>query len=641
MTNIECVVYKPFQELQPTNDSPSKARCFVTRSSRRQRVKSIPSRISTKLVKCVLSPTLDQSALAIEKPSSLVNNIESLVDFHGKNLSKKPRDYQNEILPKVIEPVSLAELLQNPFARGESFRATICNLADSLVTSFLMPSEHKPSVDPHVQLSGLFAPVSETPPTECPKIRGRLPNDLNGVYLRNGSNPSLMHRGEGYHVFDGDGMIQSIMIRNGSASFCSRFVQTSRFRQEQASGRPLFPKFFSGLFGMSGAARALVTILRIALGLIDVTQGWGVSNTSVAFFNGHVLSLSEEDMPYIIRIGEDGDIVTSRRYELPFQSNMCSHPKIDPISGDMFAFSLNVPFSPHYSIFRVPAADGVNSADDAGVPLLDVPVPLFDIPMVHDFAITQRFIIFPDNQIVIRPGDLTKGEVPLGCDTEKTTRFCLLPKNALPEESAPKPQWFEAPGLNCLHYLNAWEEGADEVVLIASEVSPVERIQEIPLAVSFGVSEIRFNTRSGSVKRRAICSGVELELGVINQNYIGRKTRYAYCALGAFPNFNGVVKLDLTAEGSTQESIVARREFGEGKFGGEPFFVPVRGATSEDHGYLLCLVGDEKGGVSELLVMDALSPSLEVIAAIELPARVPPGFHGCFVNEQQLAQQKL
>ena len=114
-----------------------------------------------------------------------------------------------------------------------------------------------------------------------------------------------------------------------------------------------------------------------------------------------------------------------------------------------------------------------------------------------------------------------------------------------------------------------------------------------------------------------------------------------YCALGAFPNFNGVVNLDLNQEGSTQESIVARRDFGEGKFGGEPFFVAARGASSEDHGYLLCLVGDEKGEVSELLVMDALSPSLEVIAAIELPARVPPGFHGCFVNEQQLAQQKL
>ena len=97
-----------------------------------------------------------------------------------------------------------------------------------------------------------------------------------------------------------------------------------------------------------------------------------------------------------------------------------------------------------------------------------------------------------------------------------------------------------------------------------------------------------------------------------------------YCALGAFPNFNGVVNLDLNQEGSTQESIVARRDFGEGKFGREPFFVVARGAR----GYLLCLVGNENGQVSEVLVMDALSPSLEVIASIKLPVRVPPGLHG-------------
>ena len=72
----------------------------------------------------------------------------------------------------------------------------------------------------------------------------------------------------------------------------------------------------------------------------------------------------------------------------------------------------------------------------------------------HDFVITQRFIIFSDNQIIIRPEELTKGQVPLGCDANKTARSCLLPKNDLREESASTPQWFEAPGVNCLHYLN-------------------------------------------------------------------------------------------------------------------------------------------------------------------------------------------
>ena len=93
-------------------------------------------------------------------------------------------------------------------------------------------------------------------------------------------------------------------------------------------------------------------------------------------------------------------------------------------------------------------------------------------------------------------------------------------------------------------------------------------------------------------------------------------------------------------EGPREECVVGKREFGEGKYGGEPCFVGARGANSEDHGYLLCLVGNENGGFSELWVMDARSPSLDIIAIVELPVHVPMGFHGCFVSEAQLAQQK-
>ena len=588
-------------------------------------------------------------------------------DIHVDELSRVPRvNSGEESLPKFIEPFGLHDFLRTPLARGESLGARICNFADSLVTSYLTPSELKPSFDPSVLLSGVLAPVCETDPTECRITYGRIPDDLEGVHLRNGPNAAIMHRGDGIHAFDGDGMIHAVRMRNGSASFCSRFVKTSRFRQEQAAGRPLLPKFLGGMHGISGAARIFITVLRVALGLLDVSHGIGLSNTNVAFFNGHILSLSEEDMPYILRVTDDGDVITLRQFELPSRFNMCAHTKIDPVSGDMYAHSLQFSFPIHYSLFRVPAAVAAAAAaasdddDDDGnvccVPLLDIPVPPLAIPMVHDFAITQRFIIFPDDQIVIKLGELTKGETPLGYDANKTGRFCLLPRERDRDRdgdsdgvAAGEPQWFEAAGMNCLHYLNAWDEGDDEVVLIGSQVSPVEKIHDFPFNLGFGLVEIRFDTRTGSVKRRPICPGIELEFGVYNQNYTGRKTRYAYCAARSNLLFTGVVKLDLMmleeedregSRGAGHECIVAKREFGEGKNVGEPWFVGATGPNSEDHGYLLCIVGDTNGGVSELWVMDALSPTLEAIAIVELPVRVPLGFHGCFVTEEQLAQQK-
>ena len=614
-----------------------------------------PVRRSSRLVKCDGNQTV--GSMWAKKHEIEDKHPKVIEPFGLHDVLNLPRHNEGEILPKFIEPLGLHDVLQDPFPRGESLAARICNFADSLVTSFLTPSELKPSLDPSVLLSGVFAPVCETDPTECRITYGRIPEDLDGVYLRNGPNAALLHRGGGIHAFDGDGMIHAVRMRNGSASFCSRFVKTSRFRQEQAAGRPLLPKILGGMHGISGVARVLIAGLRVALGLLDVSHGIGLSNTNVAFFNGHILSLSEEDMPYILRVTDDGDVITLRQSKLPSRFIMCSHPKFDPVSGDMYAHSLQFSFPIHYSLFRVPAAAASASDDDDDgnvccVPLLDIPVPPLAIPIVHDFAITQRFIIFPDDQIVVKLGELTKEETPLGYDASKTGRFCLLPRDRDGDSdgvAAGEPQWFEAAGMNCFHYLNAWDEGDNEVVLIGSQVSPVEKIHDFPFNLGFGLVEIRFDTRTGSVKRRPICPGIELEFGVYNQNYTGRKTRYAYYAVKEESSFTGVVKLDLMmleeedregSRGAGHECIVAKREFGEGKNVGEPWFVGATGPNSEDHGYLLCIVGHMKGGVSELWVMDARSPTLEAVAIVELPVRVPLGFHGCFVTEEQLAQQK-
>lgn len=63
------------------------------------------------------------------------------------------------------------------------------------------------------------------------------------------------------------------------------------------------------------------------------------------------------------------------------------------------------------------------------------------------------------------------------------------------------------------------------------------------------------------------------------------------------------------------------------------------GSDKEDEGYVLCLVHNHSSGASHLLVMDAQSPSLHVLASIKLPSRVPYGFHGFFVQEHELAKQ--
>jgi carotenoid cleavage dioxygenase-like enzyme len=55
-------------------------------------------------------------------------------------------------------------------------------------------------------LTGLFAPVSREITADELSVIGEIPQDLEGVYLRNGPNPIFASRGR-YHWFDGDEII--------------------------------------------------------------------------------------------------------------------------------------------------------------------------------------------------------------------------------------------------------------------------------------------------------------------------------------------------------------------------------------------------------------------------------------------------
>jgi carotenoid cleavage dioxygenase len=60
----------------------------------------------------------------------------------------------------------------------------------------------------------------------------------------------------------------------------------------------------------------------------------------------------------------------------------------------------------------------------------------------------------------------------------------------------------------------------------------------------------------------------------------------------------------------------------------EGVFVPV--GRGEDEGYVLAPVYDASRGTSEIRVIDAQHFGAAPVATIELPVRIPFGFHGDF-----------
>ncbi|XP_059668902.1 9-cis-epoxycarotenoid dioxygenase NCED2, chloroplastic-like [Cornus florida] len=502
---------------------------------------------------------------------------------------------------------------------------------DMVEEALLSRHRHHPlprTTDPRVQIAGNFAPVPEQPVCHSLPVTGTIPDCIRGVYVRNGANP-LFEPVAGHHLFDGDGMVHAVTINGGnSVSYACRFTETHRLIQELELGRPVFPKAIGELHGHSGIARLLLFYARGLFGLVDHNHGIGVANAGLIYFNRRLLAMSEDDLPYQIRITPSGDLETVGRYNFNKQlrSTMIAHPKLDPISGELFALSYDVICKPYLKYFRF-SPEGEKSPD--------VELPL-DVPtMIHDFAITENYVIIPDQQVVFQLQEMIRGGSPVIYDKNKKSRFGILPKNAQKSSDA---IWVELPETFCFHLWNAWEEPeSDSVVVIGSCMTPPDSIfNECDENLKSVLSEFRLNLKTGESTCRSIiqCSDqMNLEAGMVNRNKLGRRTQYAYLAIAEpWPKVSGFAKVNLFT-GEFEKFL-----YGDGRYGGEPYFVP-RDVNSEreDDGYVISFVHDENTWKSELLIVNAMNLQLE--ASVKLPYRVPYGFHGTFISSKDLEMQ--
>jgi 9-cis-epoxycarotenoid dioxygenase len=585
------------------------------------------------------------SNLPVTPPPSSLSNYPPLRRISAVRIEEKPptttptsttrtpppQPSRRRPIPSPYPPKTIRVSTKQP-TPPPSFAATVFNALDDIINTFIDPPI-RPSVDPKHVLAENFAPVAdELPPTECTVVSGTLPPSLDGAYIRNGPNPQFLPRGP-YHLFDGDGMLHAIKISNGGATLCSRYVKTYKFTLEQKTGSPVLPNVFSGFNGLTASmARGALSAVRTVSGMFDPSNGIGLANTSLAFFGNKLYALGESDLPYAVKVTEDGDVVTlgRRDFDGKLFVSMTAHPKIDGETGETFAFRYG-PIRPFLTFFRFDS-EGRKAAD---VPVFSMTTPSF----LHDFAITKKYAVFAEIQLGMNPMEMMFGSgSPVGANPGKIPRIGVIPRYAKDESDM---RWFEVPGFNIIHAINAWDEDdGDAVVMVAPNILSVEHTLERMDLIHASVEKVRIDLKTGFVSRHPVASR-NLDFGVINPKYVGKKNRYIYAAIGdPMPKISGVVKLDLsTAESDRCDCTVATQIFGPGCYGGEPFFVakePNNPEAEEDDGYLITYIHDENTRESSFLVMDAKSPNLDTVAAVKLPRRVPYGFHGLFITETDL-----
>lgn len=462
-------------------------------------------------------------------------------------------------------------------------------------------------------LTDNFAPVKREITADNLTVIGELPQELSGMFLRNGPNPQFLPLGL-HHWLDGDGMLHGVHISNGKANYRNRYIRTEGFTLEQTQGESIWP--------------GLLNLPRF-----DAPHGLMVkntANTSCLWHAGKLLAFWEAGVPYLIRL-PNLETIGIHNFDDKLTSAFTAHPKVDPMTGEMIAFGF-APIAPPYLEYSVVSAEGKLLRT---VPI-DLPAPV----MMHDFAITEHYTIFLDMPLTFKPMRIMQGQLPIKFEPKNPSRIGILPRHG----DNRTIRWFEIPTCMLYHVANAYEKG-NEVILIATWTPHTNLF--IPEKDNgeggdtefehFRLYRLQVNLVTGAVKQEPL-DETAIEFPRINDNFTGRLTHYIYASQQATymrPRLllDGVIKYDLET-GSTQ-----LHTFGRGRFGGDSVFVPRPNGIAEDDGWLLTFVWDAVTKKSELLVIDAQNFTADPIARVLIPQRVPYGFHATWVSETQMATQ--
>jgi len=437
-------------------------------------------------------------------------------------------------------------------------------------------------VDPEWWNARNFAPVATETTGERLRVTGRLPLSLDGLYVRNGTNA---HPGTiSPHWFIGDGMVHGVRLGDGDARwYRNRWIQTNELSRD------------TGLVGGGGPP--------------SLTDGY--ANVSVIHHAGKLLASGEVGLPWEL---SPVDLSTVGVYDFGgrLRTSMTAHPKIDPATGQLHFFGYW--FTPPYLTYHVADADGALVHSES----VDIPAST----MIHDFAVTERDVVFWDLPVVFDLDQLDTG-IPFTWRPANGARIGVMPLGG----PATDIRWVEIEPCYVFHGVNAFRDG-DTVVV---DVCRHDRMFAPGVTDSGALTLRRWRVSTGRPAFRFSDEIVEErdagELPTRDPRRVGREHRFGYLLQshrrGDALVFGGVAK---------QDFVTGRREVwrtDRHRQGNEFLFVP--DGPGEDDGHLLAFVHDDRRDASDLVVLDARDVSAGPVASVQLPVRVPYGFHAAWV----------
>jgi carotenoid cleavage dioxygenase-like enzyme len=450
-------------------------------------------------------------------------------------------------------------------------------------------------------LTGNLFPIDrEMDAVACPVV-GELPQGLVGTFVRNGPNPMFEPVGR-YHMFDGDGMLHAVTFGQGAPSYRNRWIRSRALEAEMHHGRALY----------HGLGELMEFPDPDLVG--DAGPIKNPANTHNVRHAGRYLALWEGGPP--TEVTADLDTVGEWDFAGRLRGGMTAHPRLDPRTGEMFFFAYS-PLPP-FLRYHVVDATGVlvHSIE------IDVPAPV----MMHDFVITEHHAVFLDSPIVFNMA--FDGGPMVSWKPENGTRLGVLPRHG----DAHEIRWFEVEAGHVQHFWNAWVEG-DHIELSGSRLAHPEFGMDTGGDLDHSSSDAtagrptryRIDLAAGTAEWEQF-DDIGGDFCRFNDEFDGVRNRYDYMSAfagseDAIGDFDAIVKYDSVTGARTMWRA------GEHGHVGEAVFAPDPSGAEEDDGWLVCAVFDAADDRSEVCVLDARDVAAGPVARVQIPQRMPFGFH--------------
>jgi 8'-apo-carotenoid 13,14-cleaving dioxygenase len=448
----------------------------------------------------------------------------------------------------------------------------------------------------HPYLQGIHAPLEHevTLEREALRVTGTIPAELKGRYLRNGPNPALPPDPASYHWFLGAGMVHGLAIEGGQALwYRNRWVRGSEACARLGEAIPPGPR----------APRN------------------DAPNTNVVGIGGRTWAIVEAG-GHPVELAHDLTTIAHNKFDATLAHSYTAHPHWCPATGER-----------HAICYKADVMDSVwhTVLDAEGHVIREEPIAVSHGPSIHDCAITPEHILVFDLPVTFSMSKMIAGYgFPYEWNPKHGARVGVLGRNAPGETII----WCDVEPCYVFHPANAFVDADGRIIV---DVCAHDRMFAAstygPDSSAVPFERWTIDTAARQVTRKVVDARPQ-EFPRYDERRTGQPYRYALTV--ALPEAEAL----MMTIGETrlyrhdlERGLTEEHDFGANRHPGEFVFVPRGGGTAENDGWYVGLVVDMNDQTTDFVILDAGDFAGPPTATIHLPHRIPPGFHGNWVDD--------